>query len=67
LRATKLAESPARKTTGPLRPTNSGGGREAISWTLDGDVLILRIPLGRVARRAAALKVLAAIKREMGR
>ncbi len=42
-------------------------GGDAVSWDLVGDVLVLRIPLGRVARRAAALKVLAAIKREMGR
>jgi hypothetical protein len=30
-------------------------------------MLVLRIPLGGAARRAAALKVLAAIKRELGR
>ena len=40
---------------------------DAVSWDLVGDMLILRIPLGRVARRIAALKVLAASKREMGR
>jgi hypothetical protein len=45
---------------------NSGGG-EAISWDLVGDMLVLRIPLGRVARRTAALQVLAKIKRELGR
>jgi transposase-like protein len=57
----------ARKTTGPPRPTRSVGIGEAISWALQGDVLVLRVPLGRVARRAAALKVLAAIKRELRR
>ena len=40
---------------------------DAVSWDLVGDILVLRIPLGRVARRAAALQVLAEIKREMGR
>ena len=40
---------------------------QEIAWALAADVLIVRIPLGHVARRAAALKVLAAIKREMGR
>ena len=38
-----------------------------IASALQGDVLIVRIPLGGVARRAAALQVLAAIKREMRR
>ena len=42
-------------------------GGDAVSWDLVGDMLVLRIPLGRAARRAAALQVLAAIKREMGR
>jgi len=49
------------------RAAMTGRRSEAIAWSLVGDLLVLRIPLGRVARRAAALKVLAAIKRELGR
>jgi len=56
----------ARKTTDRRRAISSVG-REAISWAFEGDVLVLRIPLGRVARRVAALQALATIKRVMGR
>ena len=42
-------------------------GGDTVSWDLVGDMLVLRIPLGRLARRAAALQVLATIKRELGR
>ena len=49
------------------RAARTGRRSEAIVWKLAGDTLVLRIPLGRVVRRIAALKVLAAIKREMGR
>ena len=50
------------------RPAAGSARRDqAVSWTLTGDTLVLRIPLGRVVRRIAALQVLAAIKRELGR
>jgi len=50
------------------RPDSRNAGRRVlkIAWSLAGDVLVLRIPLGRVVRRIAALQVLAAIKRDLG-
>jgi len=46
-----------------------GAGRRVlqIASSLDGDTVILRIPLGRIARRVAARKVLAEIERELER
>lgn len=64
-KAGKAGEGMAGKKAG--RPRPSGAGGETISWALDGDELVVRIPLGRLARRAAALQVLAEIKRELGR
>jgi transposase-like protein len=62
----KAGKGTAGRKAGRPQATNSGGG-EAISWAIEGDLLVLRIPLGRIARRAAALQVLAAIKQELGR
>jgi len=66
----KAGRTPGRpRSSRPTRRAAAGARRrgQEISWTLAGDVLVLRIPLGRVARRAAALKVLAEIERELGR
>jgi len=38
-----------------------------MSWMFFGDKLVVHVPLGGTTRRIAALKVLAAIKRELGR
>jgi transposase-like protein len=54
-----------RKVAGRPRPPGTGG--ETVSWAFEGDVLVVRIPLGRMARRIAALKVLATIKSELER
>ncbi len=59
--------SPRGTRLARLSPANSDRRGLKIASSLDGDTLVLRIPLGRVARRIAALKVLAAIKRELGR
>jgi len=66
-KARKAKGVTARKTTARRPAISSGGNGEGLSWSLDGDVLVLRIPLGRVARRVAALQALATIKRVMGR
>ena len=50
-----------------LPPPNWPAAPTGIASSLVDDLLVLRIPLSRVARRTAALKVLAAIKQEMGR
>jgi len=66
----KVGRRPGRpRGTRPARRPAARTGRrgEDISWAIDGGMLVVRIPLGHVVRRIAALKVLVAIKREMGR
>jgi transposase-like protein len=58
---------PRGRRSAPRRAGRTGRRGQEIVWSLDGDLLVLRIPLGRVVRRIAALQVLAAIKRELGR
>ena len=55
-----------RKSAGGSGKSGTAGrSPEGISWALEGEVLVLRIPLGRVARQMAALKVLAKIESEL--
>ena len=58
----KAAWRPGRpRGTRSARRLAARTGRRSreIVWSLAGDTLVLRIPLGHVARRAAALQVLA--------
>ena len=67
VRASKAGAKPGRE---PDRPRGSRSGRrpagrtgrrgQEIVWSLDGDVLVVRIPVGRFARQMA-LKALAGI------
>ena len=63
----KAEKGTALKKASRPRASSSGGGGETVSWAFEGDVLVVRIPLGRLARRIAALKVLAAIKSDLER